>query len=153
MPDRPLLPDALALTVNSIALAAADAVGIAPGKAEEWAQALEGHVRRNGRMSKFSVLYTPVQPPPFFWDYNCARCRYWTEPAPGQTLGGCTLVSGKIARGGWCAVWMPPKGVAPFSWPGRFLQDLPRWIAEAPEAFRNWFDEEQPPRELWLPGR
>jgi hypothetical protein len=30
------------------------------------------------------------------------------------------------------------------------LEDLPRWLAEAPEAFQNWPDVEQPPKELWM---
>jgi len=147
--QRPLLPDALALTFNSIVLAFAEATGIAPGAGEEWVQALEEYVAREGLFSKFAVVYTPVQPPPFFWDYNCGRCRFWKEPASGETLGGCTLVSGQIARGGWCGVWMPPQGVPPFTWPARILADIPSFLTEAPEAFRNWFDEEQPPRELW----
>jgi hypothetical protein len=150
--ERPLLPDALALTFNSIVLAAAEATGLAPGAGEEWVQALETHVRFYGPLSKFAVLYVPIQPPPAFWDYSCGRCRFWKEPAPGEALGACTLVSGLIARGGWCAIWMPPKGTAPFTWLPRILEDAPRWLAEAPEAFRNWPDAEQPPKELWMPG-
>ena len=152
MTPRPLLPDALALTFNSIILAAADATGLAPGAGEEWVQGLEAHVARNGLFSKFSVVYLPFQPPPAAWDYNCGRCRFWKEPAPGEALGGCTLVSGQIARGGWCAVWSPPKGTAPFTWFPRMLEDAPKWLAEAPEAFANWPDEQQPPKELWMLG-
>ena len=152
MTNRPLLPDALALTFNSIVLAAAEAVGIAPGAGEAWVQGLEGHVARNGLFSKFTVLYTPFQPPPLMWDYNCGRCRFWKEPAPGEALGGCTLVEGKIARGGWCAVWMAPQGTAPFTWFSRVIEDAQKWVAEAPEAFANWPDEQQPPKELWMLG-
>jgi hypothetical protein len=47
---------------------------------------------------------------------------------------------------------MPKEGDPPFTWPAKFLQDIPRWLAEAPEAFRNWLDEEQPPKELWMLG-
>ena len=86
------------------------------------------------------------------WDYSCGRCRFWKEPAPGEALGGCTLVEGKIARGGWCAVWSPPKGTAPFTWIPRIIEDAPRWLAEVPEAFANWPDEQQPPKELWMLG-
>mgnify|MGYP001565145001 FL=1 len=152
MTNRPLLPDALALTFNSIVLAAAEAMGFAPGAGEEWVQALETHVSFYGPFSKLSVLYLPFQPPPAFWDYSCGRCRFWKEPVPGETLGGCTLVEGKIARGGWCGIWMPPQGVAPFTWLSRVIEDLPRWLAEAPEAFANWPDEQQPPKELWILG-
>ena len=152
MTSRPLLPDALALAFNSIILAAADATGLAAGASEEWVQALETHVSLYGPLSKFAVVYTPVQPPPFFWDYSCGRCRFWKEPAPGEALGGCTLVSGQIARGGWCAVWSPPVGTAPFTWLPRVLEDAPKWLAEAPEAFANWPDEQQPPKELWMLG-
>ena len=146
-----LLPDLIALTFNSIVLAAAQATGLAPGKGEEWAQALEGYVARNGLFTKFSVAYLPVQPPPFFWAYNCGHCRFWKEPLPGQALGGCTLVSGLIARGGWCAIWSPPRGEAPFTWQSHLVQDIPRWISEAPQAFQNWPDAQQPPPELWFP--
>ena len=145
----PLLPDAIYLLVNSVGLAAADATGLAPGKGAQWVAALEAHVAQAGRFSKFAVTYLPIQPPPFFWDYNCGRCRFWKEPAPGEALGGCTLVAGQIARGGWCVIWSPPAGVKPFTWPARVLQDAPRWLEEAPQAFQNWFDKDLPPRELW----
>jgi len=49
-----------------------------------------------------------------------------------------------------CAIYMPPEGVKPFTWPARVLQDIPSWLAEAPQAFQNWFDAELPPRELWM---
>ena len=45
----PLLPNTLYLLVNSVGLAAADATGLAPGKAEEWVSALEGHVAQAPR--------------------------------------------------------------------------------------------------------
>ena len=135
------LPDTLYLLVNSIGLPAADAVGLAPGRGEEWAQALEAYVAQAGKFSKLDIVYVPVQPPPFFWDYNCGRCKYWTEP------NGCTLVEGWVARGGWCAIYMPPAGVKPFTWPVRVIQDAPRWLAEAPQAFQNWFQPAPAPKD------
>lgn len=146
MTNRPLLPDALALTFNSIVLAAAQATGLAPGAGEAWVQALEAHVAGQGKFSKFAVVYLPVQPPPFFWRYSCDNCLFWTEP------NGCTLVEGFIAAGGWCGIFMPKEGDPPFSWPTKFLPDVPRWLAEAPQAFQNWPDAELPPKELWMLG-
>ena len=146
MTNRPLLPDALALTFNSIVLAASEAMGIAPGAGEAWVQALDTHISNYGKLSKFATVYTPVQPPPFFWRYSCDNCRAWQEP------NGCRWVEGFIAAGGWCGIFMPKQGDPPFSWPTKILQDAPRWVSEAPEAFANWADAEQPPKELWIPG-
>ena len=142
---RPSLPNPFKLLVNSVGFAAADAAGLAPGKAAQWNATLEAYVALTGKLTKLQVLYTPFQPPPFFWDYNCARCRFWTEP------NGCTLVDGWIARGGWCAIYMPPDGVKPFTWPTRVLQDVPTWLGEAPAAFKNWFKPAQTPKELPAP--
>ena len=146
MTNRPLLPDALALTFNSIVLAASEAMGIAPGAGEAWVQALDTHISNYGKLSKFATVYIPVQPPPFFWRYSCDNCRAWQEP------NGCRWVEGFIAAGGWCGIFMPKQGDPPFSWPTKILQDAPRWVSEAPEAFANWADAEQPPKELWIPG-
>jgi hypothetical protein len=127
---------ALSLLLKSVGLAAADAAGLAPGKAAEWVSTLEARVTQQGKYSKFSVMYLPVQPPPLFWRYSCDNCRFWTEP------NGCTLVEGFIAAGGWCGIFMPKDGDRPFSWPTQFLQDVPTRLAEAPQAFQNWFDQE-----------
>ena len=150
MTPRPLLPDALALTFNSIVLAAADAT-IQPGAAAQWIQAIEAHVNYYGKLSKFATVYTPVQPPPFFWRYSCDNCRAWQEP------NGCRWVEGWIAAGGWCGIFMPKEGAQPFTWLSQFLQNAPeellvRWLGEAPQAFANWPDEQQPPKELWMLG-
>ena len=143
--ERPLLPDALYLTIASILAAAADAT-IAPGLALQWIQTLESHVGRNGKLSKFSALYVPLQPPAFVWRYSCDNCHAWQEP------NGCRWVEGWIAAGGWCSIFMPKEGDPPFTWPAKLLQDAPRWVAEFPEAVRNSFDTQQPPRELWPLG-
>ena len=127
-----ILPD---LLFNSVSKAAADALGIQPGAAQAWTGELEDYVSKNGKFSKFSVAYLPVQPPPLFWDYNCENCRFWQEP------NQCTLVNGFIAKGGWCVVFMPPAENKPFTWPDRLLKDLPGQIQEAPEAFKRWFEE------------
>jgi len=130
---QPLLEDVFSLLVNSIGLAALDAT-LKPGVAGQWVQAIEGRVQATGKFSKFAVIYTPVQPPPFFWDYNCQRCRFWQEG------NSCKVVGGFVARGGWCAIYMPPDGVRPFTWPGRVVQDLPTWTQETPQAIKQWFD-------------
>ena len=37
----------------------------------------------------------------------CAQCVYYVPIAAGAALGGCKLVAGGIAPGGWCELWSP----------------------------------------------
>jgi hypothetical protein len=37
----------------------------------------------------------------------CAQCLYYIPIAAGASLGGCQLVTGPIAPGGWCQIWAP----------------------------------------------
>ena len=138
-----ILPDVISLLAKSVATAALDAT-IKPGVLDPWVNALEQHVVKNGKFSKFSVMYAPVQPPPFFWDYNCQNCTAFQEP------NKCKWVEGFIARGGWCAIQIHQPGVKQFSWPARFIKQVPGWLKEAPESFKQWFDGPVPPKELKL---
>jgi hypothetical protein len=118
--NPPVLPDVAWLLYNSVARAAINAKPppsaiISKDKAQEmyqaWIAELDNYVNVNGKFSKFEVMYVPFSPPPFFWDYKCYKCRTWIEP------GGCKLVDGDIARGGWCSIWIPPDSYQAFSWP------------------------------------
>ena len=130
---RPLiLPDVFYLLLNSIGRAALGAT-VMPGLGEEWRDALQAHVNRNGKLTKFEALYTPVTPPPVFWEYNCGQCFAFLR----ETLT-CKWVSevsfpnpGQIHPQGWCAVWMPLDGARPLGYLGR----LPWFLKEPAPAF------------------
>lgn len=40
-------------------------------------------------------------------EQRCDNCSLYTQPAAGQTCGGCSVVAGPINPGGWCSIWVP----------------------------------------------
>ena len=128
-----VLPDAFNLLLRSIGAPALDSAGITKGLYNQWVQSLLTYVVQNGKFSKFEVVYSPVAPPPFFWNYICGRCAFWQDPK------GCLMVEGLIRYWGWCAIFLPlptPDGkpLPPFRWPLELVKDLPRLVQEAPEV-------------------
>lgn len=128
-PTLPTLPGPIGLLQKSLAATLSDSRSGSSGQAgDAWAAKLLIDAQRNGKLSKMAAGYLPVQPPPALYDYNCGRCRFWTEP------NGCTIVKGWIARGAWCAAQMPQKGLRPFTFLPRVTQDLPGWLKDAPRS-------------------
>lgn len=126
-----ILPDLFYLLVNSVGRAALGAT-IAPGLDKEWRESLEDHVAKNGKLTKFEAGYTPIAPPPVFWEYNCGGCIAFE-----RETSTCKWVKeegfpnpGIIHPQGWCAVFMPPDGERPLSWVGR----VPWFVKEKPPA-------------------
>ena len=126
-----ILPDLLWLLANSIGRAALGAT-LVPGLGE-WASELQNYVDRNGKFSKFMVAYSPVAPPPVFWDYICGECRVYE-----RDKRTCKWVSesgfpqdGEIHPAAWCAVWTPKEGERPFSWVGK----VPWFLREPQPVF------------------
>ena len=126
-----IIPDVFYLTVNSIARAAIGAT-FKPGLGEEWRDSVQAYVDKNGKFSKFEALYTPIAPPPVYWEYNCGQC--WAFIRPTLT---CKWVKemgfpnpGQIHPQGWCSVWMPLDGVKPLSYIGK----KPWFLVEKPPA-------------------
>jgi hypothetical protein len=108
------IPDVVFLTVKSISSAALETVK--PGTLGPWISGLEDYVNKMGRFTKFEVMYVPVSPPPFFYDYKCRKCRWWIQG------GSCQMVDGLIVPRGWCAIWVPPDSYKPFTWPQELLK-------------------------------
>lgn len=78
----------------------------------------ESLVQREGKLSQADAFYLDRTPfPPFYWDYRCGECRAFV------ISDACTWVEGKIARDGWCALWVPPENFErPFSWISRVIK-------------------------------
>ena len=120
MTESRVIPDVVWLAANSVGRAALGAT-LVPGLGEKWRANVQAHVDRNGKFTKFEAFYTPVAPPPVFWEYNCGQCfAFQREPRT------CLWVSEKgipnpgiIHPQGWCAVWMPLDGDKPLSYIGR----------------------------------
>jgi len=129
--DR-ILPDLLFLLVNSIGRAALGAT-LAPGLGDRWRDTLGAYVDRNGKFSKFEVAYSPVAPPPVFWEYNCGQCfAFLRESRTCRWVGEQGWPNpGQIHPQGWCAIWMPLDGVKPLGYIGR----VPWFLREPAPAF------------------
>lgn len=118
---NPVLPDIVWLLVNSVGRAALGAT-LVQGLGDRWREGLQAYVDRNGKLTKFEAAYTPVAPPPVFWEYNCGQCFAFQRGEPSL----CRWVSeagfpnpGQIHPQGWCAIWMPLEGARPLSFLGR----------------------------------
>lgn len=108
---------AVSLLLNTVSRAALDARA-RPGVAsllQPWISSIRVHIARVGKYSKGAVLYIPLSPPPLFWDYKCKKCGWWQG-------GTCGAVAGEISPTGWCALWIPPTGYKPFTWPRELIQ-------------------------------
>jgi len=103
------------LLITSISKAAANAT-FSPGTLQPWIDEINRRVAEKGKFPKPAVAYIPFSPPPVFWDYKCKKCKFWKEP------DSCQVVEGKIAPGGWCAIWLPPEDYKAFSWPSELLK-------------------------------
>ena len=97
-----------------------------PTAFQDWITKLQNQVQVNGKFEKRTAGYLPVSPPPFFWDYKCAKCRfaYQTPGTSGSFVnnGLCELVSGNIEHNAWCVLWMPPDAYETFSWPKELVE-------------------------------
>ena len=118
--SSPIIPDLLLLLVNSVGRAALGAT-LVTGLGEKWVAVLEDYVNRNGKFSKFAVAYSPIAPPPVFWEYNCGSCRAFQKEQQR-----CRWVSEEgfpqpqeIHPAAWCAIFMPLEGERPLTWVGR----------------------------------
>jgi|GEM_PF-1707378 len=125
-----VLPDAVYLTYKSISSASFDAT-LLPGTLAKWMAVVEKRVTAEGQFPQWTVLYSNVSPPPFFWDYKCMKCRAWggqTAMPDGLSLplpsgeNTCRWVSGRISPQGWCALWCPPGSYKKFTWPKELLK-------------------------------
>lgn len=105
----------LAMLAKSVSVAATNAT-VRPGVLQPWVDEIETHVQENGSFTKSQVLYSPLSPPPVFWDYKCAKCRFY------DGAGGCRVVDGEIGRNGWCVLWLPPDNKPAFTWPNELLR-------------------------------
>lgn len=130
LPNR-VLPDAIGLLANSVGRAALGAT-LFQSLGERWRETLQAHVDKNGKWTKFEVVYTPVAPPPVFWEYNCGQCFAFIRE--GRTCRWVTEQGfpnpGEIHPQGWCAVWMPLDGEKPLS----FLGKVPWFLREPAPA-------------------
>ena len=127
-----IIPDVVWLLANSIGRAALGAT-IIPGLGERWREAVEKQVRLMGKYTKFEVVYSPVDPTPVFWEYNCGNC-FAFERSPLT----CKWVQEKgwpnvdvIHSQGWCVIWLPKVGDPPLSYLGR----IPWLLREPPPKF------------------
>ena len=97
------------LLIKSVSKAAANAT-LSPGSLQQWVDEINRHVSEQGKFAKRQVVYVPVSPPPFFWDYKCRKCRFWQQP------DSCSVVDGTVSPGGFCVIWLPPDDKPAFSW-------------------------------------
>ncbi len=97
-----------------------------PAAFQDWINEVLSQVQSDGQFAKSAVGYLPISPPPFFWDYKCAKCRFAYQPsgAVGSFVnnGLCQLVSGDIGHNAWCVLWMPEDTKKSFSWPKELIQ-------------------------------
>ncbi len=128
---RPI-PDLFYLVANSVGRAAAG-VTIKPGLGDRWRHDIESYVLKNGKFSKFETAYSPISPPPVFWEYNCGQCfAFQRATLTCKWVSEQGLVNpGKISPVGWCAIWMPMPGVKPFTYVGK----LPWFLRERLPVF------------------
>jgi len=83
---------------------------------------LRSRVARDGKFTKFQVLYFPVTPIlPVAWFYHCADCVFYQKD--NRT---CELVQGGIAPLAWCGLWTNRQEDRPFSWVGRAVSRVSR---------------------------
>ena len=54
------------------------------------------------KMRNETLKYVSVSPNP---EQRCDNCKFWTQPASGETCGGCTLIKGPINPKGYCTSW------------------------------------------------
>jgi hypothetical protein len=97
-----------------------------PAAFEAWITELQNQVEANGQFEKSAAGYLPFSPPPFFWDYKCAKCRFAYQLSLSlqgfKDNGSCQLVDGDIEHNAWCCLWMPPDDYATFSWPSQLIE-------------------------------
>ena len=108
----------LEMLTQSVGRAALNAT-VQPGALEPWLAQVEETVRTSGKFAKLQVAYFTLAPPPFFWNYSCARCRAYIANAQAPEMAGtCRWVRGDISPAGWCAVWLPKEEdeKRPFAW-------------------------------------
>ena len=120
------------MLIQSVGLAALNAT-VRPGVLEPWIAQIEETVQRDGQFTKVQVLYFTASPPPFFWNYQCARCRaYVTDKNDPAKAGTCRWVRGDISPVGWCSIWVPrPEDEqTPFAWV-RTIPDDAQFTAKA----------------------
>jgi hypothetical protein len=43
-------------------------------------------------------------------EQRCDNCQFYIQPEGDAEMGGCQLVSGKIAPQAWCNIWSPAQG-------------------------------------------
>jgi len=97
-----------------------------PTAFQDWITEVQNEVKANGQFTKSMAGYLPVSPPPFFWDYKCAKCRFAYQLS--LSLSGfkddcsCQIVSGDIQHNAWCCLWMPPDAYEAFSWPSQLFE-------------------------------
>ena len=103
------------MAFKSISLAASNST-YKPGALQPWVDEIEAKVATDGKFTKRSVAYSPISPPPVFWDYKCKKCRWWMGPA------SCKVVAGTISPRGWCAIWVPPSTYRAFTWPVELIK-------------------------------
>lgn len=122
-----ILLNVVYLLLNSVGRAAIGAT-VVPGLGDEWRDAIDDYVEVNGKVTKRAVLYSPVAPPPVFWEYNCGNC--WAFERETQRCKWVTEQGwpnpGIIHPQGWCVIWVPREGDPPLSYLGR----LPWFLRE-----------------------
>jgi len=123
--------DEIEFAIQSLSSAVGASLLEKPQLTEEWKRHLDKVVAKDGKFHKMKVAYTPLAPPPVFWEYNCASCiifdakrktckwvNEWGFPNPGE-----------IHPQAWCVLWMPKHSDKPLSFlqrlPSIFTEDLP----------------------------
>lgn len=97
---------------------------------------VEDYVKKNGKLPKTAVLFSPgdINPvPPIGWVYKCSECRFYIPgPASERWKGHCTLVSdegipdpGFINGQSWCILNANRADDPPFGWIQRRLSGEP----------------------------
>ena len=127
-----VLPNVFYLLVNSVGRAALG-VTLVKGLGDEWRDTLQSYVDRNGKITKFEVAYSPVAPPPVFWEYNCGECvAFLRDEKQCKWVDVEGLINpGIIHPQGWCVIWMPKDGERQFSYVGK----VPWFIRETAPIF------------------
>jgi len=96
-----------------------------PTAFQDWITEVQNQVKANGQFTKSAAGYLSVSPPPFFWDYKCAKCRFAYQIALSgngfKNDGSCEVVAGDIGHSAWCVLWLPPDAYESFSWPSELV--------------------------------
>lgn len=55
------------------------------------------------KKTRASLQYTDDSPKP---DQHCDNCNLYKEPEEAGACGGCQVLPGPVAPGGWCTAWV-----------------------------------------------